>query len=85
MNSNRLGNLRIYLWAALAMLLLYDYQAWMRDYAPPPSAAAPSAAGAAGAVGAPGAAGTSGRLLSRSLGLEADDALGAEVAVLAGG
>jgi len=35
MNGNRLGNLRLYLWAALAMLLLYDYQAWMRDYAPP--------------------------------------------------
>jgi len=45
MNGNRLGNLRLYLWAALAMLLLYDYQAWMRDYAPPQGAAgAPAAA-----------------------------------------
>ena len=40
MNANRIGNLRLYLWAALAMLLLYDYQAWMRDYAPPQGAAA---------------------------------------------
>ena len=48
MNTNRLGNLRIYLWAALAMLLLYDYQAWVRDHPPTaatetvPTAAAPS-------------------------------------------
>jgi YidC/Oxa1 family membrane protein insertase len=69
MNSNRLGNLRLYLWAALAMLLLYDYQVWMRDYAPPPTgsaapAAAPASAPAAGDLGnrvpaaAPGAQGT---------------------------
>jgi YidC/Oxa1 family membrane protein insertase len=56
MNANRLGNLRIYLWAALAMLLLYDYQVWVRDYAPPPgtaatSAAAPTAAPAGGELG----------------------------------
>ena len=45
MNSNRIGNLRLYLWAALAMLLLYDYQVWMRDYAPPPgTAGTPTAA-----------------------------------------
>jgi YidC/Oxa1 family membrane protein insertase len=45
MNSNRLGNLRVYLWAALAMLLFYDYQVWMHDYAPPPALpTAPSAA-----------------------------------------
>ena len=45
MNTNRLGNLRIYLWAALAMLLFYDYQVWMRDYAPPPIVtASPTAA-----------------------------------------
>ena len=45
MNSNRLGNLRVYLWAGLAMLLLYDYQVWVRDYAPPPvPASAPAAA-----------------------------------------
>jgi YidC/Oxa1 family membrane protein insertase len=50
MNSNRLGNLRIYLWAALAMLLLYDYQLWMHDYAPPPApASAPAAAAPASA------------------------------------
>ncbi|HWX68808.1 MAG TPA: membrane protein insertase YidC [Steroidobacteraceae bacterium] len=40
MNSNRLGNLRLYLWAALAMLLFYDYQTWVRDYAPSPAPAA---------------------------------------------
>ena len=39
MNTNRLGNLRVYLWAALAMVLLYDYQVWVRDYAPLPGAA----------------------------------------------
>jgi YidC/Oxa1 family membrane protein insertase len=44
MNGNRLGNLRLYLWAALAMLLLYDYQVWVRDYAPPPGAAGTPAA-----------------------------------------
>jgi YidC/Oxa1 family membrane protein insertase len=45
MNANRFGNVRVYLWAALAMLLLYDYQVWMRDYAPPPGAtAAPTTA-----------------------------------------
>jgi YidC/Oxa1 family membrane protein insertase len=50
MNSNRLGNLRLYLWAALAMLLLYDYQVWVRDHPPPaasatvPTHAAPSSA-----------------------------------------
>jgi len=47
MNTNRLGNLRVYLWAALAMLLLYDYQIWVRDYAPPPGATAPPATGPA--------------------------------------
>jgi YidC/Oxa1 family membrane protein insertase len=40
MNTHRLGNLRIYLWAALAMLLLYDYQIWMREHAPPSTATA---------------------------------------------
>src|SRR5215472_30766 len=51
MNANRIGNLRLYLWAALAMLLLYDYQVWMRDYAPPPGAAATTAAAPAPAPG----------------------------------
>ena len=36
MNSKLIANLRLYLWGALALLLLYDYQAWMRDYTPPP-------------------------------------------------
>jgi len=45
MNTSRIANLRVYLWAALAMVLLYDYQTWVRDYAPPPGAAtAPTAA-----------------------------------------
>ena len=51
MNTNRLGNLRLYLWAALAMLLLYDYQVWMRDYAPPPGTAATPPAAPAAAPG----------------------------------
>ncbi|HEY6824295.1 MAG TPA: membrane protein insertase YidC [Steroidobacteraceae bacterium] len=57
MNTNRLGNLRVYLWAALAMVLLYDYQLWVHDYAPPPvpasapAAAAPSSAPGSGALG----------------------------------
>jgi YidC/Oxa1 family membrane protein insertase len=29
---------RVYLWVALAALLLLNYEAWMRDYAPPPGA-----------------------------------------------
>ena len=33
--SGNLGNVRLYLWAALALVLFYDYQAWMHDYAPP--------------------------------------------------
>ena len=50
MNSNRLGNLRVYLWAALAMLFFYDYQVWVHDYAPPPAPpAVPSAAAPPGA------------------------------------
>jgi YidC/Oxa1 family membrane protein insertase len=52
MNTSRFGNLRVYLWAALAMLLLYDYQIWMRDYAPPPGAATAPTAGAAQAPAA---------------------------------
>jgi YidC/Oxa1 family membrane protein insertase len=47
MSNSLAGNLRVFLWAALAMLLFYDYQAWMRDYAPASggavSAPAPSA------------------------------------------
>jgi YidC/Oxa1 family membrane protein insertase len=33
------NNPRFYLWLALAALLLLNYQAWMKDYAPPPQAA----------------------------------------------
>jgi len=36
MNTNVFGNVRFYLWAALALVLFYDYEAWMKDYAPPP-------------------------------------------------
>ncbi len=56
MNTNRLGNLRVYLWAALGMLLLYDYQMWVRDYAPPPSAPVSAPATAAPVNTAPGGA-----------------------------
>ena len=34
---------RIYLWVALGMLALLNYQAWMKDYAPPPELTAASA------------------------------------------
>jgi len=51
MNTNRLGNLRVYLWAGLAMLLFYDYQVWVRDH--PPLASTETAAPAAPS-GAPG-------------------------------
>jgi YidC/Oxa1 family membrane protein insertase len=47
MNASRLGNLRVYLWAALAMLLLYDYQVWVRDHPTLPGATTAPAAGPA--------------------------------------
>src|SRR5215469_1120092 len=47
------NNPRFYLWLAFAALLLLNYQAWMKDYAPPPQAAAPSAS--TGAPAAPAA------------------------------
>jgi YidC/Oxa1 family membrane protein insertase len=42
-------NVRVYLWVALALLLFYDYEAWLRDYPPaaPPASSAPSGAGQA--------------------------------------
>jgi YidC/Oxa1 family membrane protein insertase len=46
MNNSFTSNLRFYLYGALAFVLFYDYQAWMRDYAPSPTpstASAPSA------------------------------------------
>jgi len=46
MGTNLTSNLRVFLWAALALLLFYDYQAWMRDYGPAPGAAATSPAAA---------------------------------------
>jgi YidC/Oxa1 family membrane protein insertase len=46
MTNTPIGNLRVFLWAALALLLFYDYQVWMHDYAPPPSSAAALAPGA---------------------------------------
>jgi YidC/Oxa1 family membrane protein insertase len=42
--SGNLGNVRLYLWAALALVLFYDYQAWMHDYAPSPAAQVSDAA-----------------------------------------
>jgi YidC/Oxa1 family membrane protein insertase len=48
MINNLTANLRVYLWGALAILLFYNYQAWMHDYAPPTEsvAATPAPAGA---------------------------------------
>ena len=46
--STNFGNLRIYLWGALGLLLFYNYEAWMKDYGPAPqSLSAPAAATAA--------------------------------------
>ncbi len=43
MNNIFPNNPRIYLWVALGMLGLLNYQAWMKDYAPPPELTAASA------------------------------------------
>jgi YidC/Oxa1 family membrane protein insertase len=43
MGGNLTQNLRVFLWAALALVLYYDYQAWTRDYAPPPAPASATA------------------------------------------
>jgi len=54
MNTNVFGNVRFYLWAALALVLFYDYEAWMKDYGPAPQvASAPAPAGAASPAAAP--------------------------------
>jgi YidC/Oxa1 family membrane protein insertase len=45
-------NPRILLWVALAFVLYLNYEAWTRDYAPPPAAVtAPGAANGAGSLG----------------------------------
>ncbi|HSY05748.1 MAG TPA: membrane protein insertase YidC [Steroidobacteraceae bacterium] len=44
------NNLRLYLWGALALVLFYDYQLWMRDYAPSPTLASATAEHAAPAT-----------------------------------
>jgi YidC/Oxa1 family membrane protein insertase len=49
MNNILPNSPRVYLWVALLLLLLFNYQTWMHDYAPAPSAAA----AAASARGAP--------------------------------
>jgi YidC/Oxa1 family membrane protein insertase len=53
MGNSLASNLRVFLWAALALLLFYDYQAWMRDY-PPPGATAATPAAAPSTAPAPG-------------------------------
>jgi YidC/Oxa1 family membrane protein insertase len=53
MGANLTQNLRIFLWAALALVLYYDYQAWTHDYAPPPAAVSATAP-AGSATAAPG-------------------------------
>jgi YidC/Oxa1 family membrane protein insertase len=48
------SNLRLYLWAALALLLLANYQTWMHDYPPPaPGATVAPAAGSTSHNAAP--------------------------------
>jgi YidC/Oxa1 family membrane protein insertase len=44
---------RVYLWVALAALLLLNYEAWMRDYAPPPGAATAAATTASAPAASP--------------------------------
>jgi YidC/Oxa1 family membrane protein insertase len=53
--SNNLisGNPRVYLFVALAALLLLNYEAWMRDYAPPPGATTTAATTASAAATSP--------------------------------
>jgi YidC/Oxa1 family membrane protein insertase len=46
MGNNLVSNLRFYLWGALALVLFYDYQAWLRDYAPAVPASGSTAASA---------------------------------------
>ncbi len=52
-NSLLPNNPRLYLWVALALLLILNVQYWMKDYAPPPQAADASAAAATGTPAAP--------------------------------
>jgi YidC/Oxa1 family membrane protein insertase len=53
MSASLTQNLRAFLWAALALLLYYDYQVWTRDYAPPPASVAAAATPGAGTAAAP--------------------------------
>ncbi|MFZ0006856.1 MAG: membrane protein insertase YidC, partial [Steroidobacteraceae bacterium] len=48
-----INNPRVYLWVALAILLFYDYQSWLRDYPAPGASSAPVAT--AGHAAAPAA------------------------------
>ena len=43
MNNILPNNPRLYLWVALGLLGLLNYQAWMKDYGPPPEPTAASA------------------------------------------
>ncbi|HEX4649709.1 MAG TPA: membrane protein insertase YidC [Steroidobacteraceae bacterium] len=45
MVDSLMKNVRVVLWAALALLLLANYTTWMHDYGPPPSAGAPAPTG----------------------------------------
>jgi YidC/Oxa1 family membrane protein insertase len=51
-----MNNPRILLWGVLALLLFYDYTAWMHDFAPPPETPAAAAAAQHPANGTPPAA-----------------------------
>jgi len=50
MNNLLSNNPRFYLWGALALLLLLNFQTWMRDYAPPPGATAAATTSASAPV-----------------------------------
>jgi|HubBroStandDraft_1064217.scaffolds.fasta_scaffold03485_4 YidC/Oxa1 family membrane protein insertase len=53
MNNLLSNNPRFYLWGALALLLLLNFETWMRDYAPPPGASAAAATSASAPATSP--------------------------------
>jgi YidC/Oxa1 family membrane protein insertase len=57
-----MNNPRIFLWGALALLLFYDYTAWMHDFAPPPETPAEVAAAQHPGNGTPPAQGLGNRV-----------------------
>ena len=49
--STNFGNLRLYLWGALGLLLFYNYEAWMKDYGASPQTTTSAAAANSGSYG----------------------------------